>query len=193
MQDGSKRFVRLTATGGAVSIRSYIDGIKAAKANPDATFKHGLTCWWPCSGAAIVAQYREGLHDRINQAVPFLLRGTPAAAPVRINDDARPVYGPGGDKLAAGRIHRNQAQWRRRLTGKRHLWQTWVEDYDDEPYYVCEGCERRHGVGADDDNYLGPGGHVPLQHLGRDPHGNALIPWCDHPEHGDARQSAAAA
>ena len=25
-----------------------------------------------------------------------------------------------------------------------------------------------------------------------DPQGNALIPWCDHPEHGGARQAAAA-
>ncbi|MCZ2075469.1 MAG: hypothetical protein LC130_10775 [Bryobacterales bacterium] len=58
-----------------VSLRSYLNGIALAKANPDATFKQGITCWWPCTGREIMRQFRAGLHDRINQAVPCTRRG----------------------------------------------------------------------------------------------------------------------
>ena len=183
------RYVSLPAVNKRVPLGQYVGAILLAKANPDVEFRHGLTTWWPQTGAQIMRQFREGLHDRINQAVPAERRGVDR--PVDIRPDVRPVHAPGA-AVTAGRVHRNQAQWRRRLTGKRHLWESWLHEGDDEPYYVCERCERKHGVGADDPNYLGPGGHIPLQHLGRDARGNAIIPWCDHPEHPRAARPAAA-
>lgn len=53
--------------GKQVKLRAYIAAVKKAKANPDARFNEGLTCWWPVTGAQIVGQFREGMHDRINQ------------------------------------------------------------------------------------------------------------------------------
>ena len=58
-----------------VRLGRYVAFIKAAKAAPDAEFKHGLTCWWPVTGAEILQQFREGLAERINQAAPYYLRG----------------------------------------------------------------------------------------------------------------------
>ena len=34
-----------------VRLGAYVAFVKAAKAAPDAEFKHGLTCWWPVTGA----------------------------------------------------------------------------------------------------------------------------------------------
>ena len=70
-----KRFITIPAIDAQVTIGQYVQAIKAAKANLDREFKHGLTCWWPCTGAQIVKQYREGLHDRINQSIPYIERG----------------------------------------------------------------------------------------------------------------------
>ena len=64
------------ATGRTVSIGQYVTAIKFAKASPDAEFAHGLTCWWPCTGREIMEQFMRGVHDRINQAVPYIERGT---------------------------------------------------------------------------------------------------------------------
>ena len=58
-----------------VTIGQYVAAIKKAKANPDAQFPHGLTCWWPCTGSEIMKQFRRGMHDRIDQAVPYSRRG----------------------------------------------------------------------------------------------------------------------
>ena len=46
-----------------------------AKANPDMTFKTGFTTWWPTTGAEVMDQFREGMMDRINQAIPYIERG----------------------------------------------------------------------------------------------------------------------
>ncbi len=73
------RVIALPAVGKSVSLRVYIDAIRVAKANPDVEFRHGLTTWWPTSGRDIVAQFRAGLHDRINQAIPYRMRGRRAA------------------------------------------------------------------------------------------------------------------
>ena len=58
-----------------VSLGAYVRQIKIAKAHPNAEFKHGLTCWWPCTGAEIMRQFRRGMHDRINQRIPYSQRG----------------------------------------------------------------------------------------------------------------------
>ncbi len=58
-----------------VPLSVYLRGILLAKANPRAEFKHGLTCWWPCTGAEIMRQFFVGVQDRINQAIPYTERG----------------------------------------------------------------------------------------------------------------------
>jgi hypothetical protein len=69
------RTVNLPAIGKSVTLAAYVAAIRSAKANPDTTFKHGLTAWWPCTGQEIMRQFRTGMHDRINQRVPYRLRG----------------------------------------------------------------------------------------------------------------------
>jgi hypothetical protein len=69
------RYVTVSATGKRIPLGAYVAGVKLAKANPCATFKHGLTTWWSVTGAEIMEQFREGMHDRINQAVPYAARG----------------------------------------------------------------------------------------------------------------------
>lgn len=60
----------------AIPLAAYIAAVKIAKAHPDTMFKHGLTTWWSTSGAEIVQQFNAGVQDRINQAVPYIMRGT---------------------------------------------------------------------------------------------------------------------
>ena len=69
------RTVSLPAINRHVTLAAYVRAIRLAKANPDAEFKHGLTTWWPCTGREIMQQFRQGMHDRINQRVPYRLRG----------------------------------------------------------------------------------------------------------------------
>lgn len=68
------RFITLEAINKRVSLKNYIAGIKKAKANPDATFPYGLTCWWSCSGRDIMQQFMDSINDRINQAIPYIDR-----------------------------------------------------------------------------------------------------------------------
>lgn len=71
----SKRYIYLPAVEKRVPLGAYVKGIKTAIANPEAEFKHGLTCWWSCTGAEIRKQFRRGMHDRINQGIPYHKRG----------------------------------------------------------------------------------------------------------------------
>ncbi len=57
------RTVYLPAIGKRVSLAAYIRAVKLALANPDRTFSHGLTCWWSCTGAEIVDEFRQGMHE----------------------------------------------------------------------------------------------------------------------------------
>lgn len=64
----------------AISDRSiplgvYVKGVKAALEQPETEFKHGLTTWWPTTGAEIRRQFLRSIHDRINQGVPYIERG----------------------------------------------------------------------------------------------------------------------
>jgi len=68
------RTIYLPAIERHITLRQYLNGIKLAKANPDAEFKHGLTCWWPCTGEDICKQFFDGVQDRINQAIPYMKR-----------------------------------------------------------------------------------------------------------------------
>lgn len=59
----------------SVSVGQYVKAVKFAMSQPGRTFKHGLTCWWACTGADVAAQFRRGLHERINEAIPYVERG----------------------------------------------------------------------------------------------------------------------
>ena len=69
------RAIRLPAIDRAVPLAAYVSAVKLAKANPDRTFKHGLTTWWPTTGAEIMRQFNQGMNDRINCGVPYVRRG----------------------------------------------------------------------------------------------------------------------
>jgi hypothetical protein len=69
------RYITLPAINKSVPLAAYVSAIKTAKANPTVEFKHGLTCWWPCTGAEIMRQFFDGMTDRINQSVAYNQRG----------------------------------------------------------------------------------------------------------------------
>lgn len=69
------RTIRLSAIDRTVSLRAYVSAVKLAMANPDREFKHGLSTWWPTTGAEIRRQFFDGVQDRINQAIPYTSRG----------------------------------------------------------------------------------------------------------------------
>ena len=69
------RTITLPAVNMTVSLGAYVKAIKMARDNPDVEFKHGLTTWWPTLGRDIMRQFRDGMQDRINQAVPYVNRG----------------------------------------------------------------------------------------------------------------------
>lgn len=70
-----QRVITLPGPGITVTLGQYVKAVKTAIANPAAEFKHGLTCWYSCSGADIRRQFRAGMTDRINQGIPCILRG----------------------------------------------------------------------------------------------------------------------
>lgn len=69
--------VYLPAIDRTVSLRAYMDAVKLAKANLDRTFKHGFTCWWPCTGREIVEQWRRGIDERVSLGIPHFIRSQP--------------------------------------------------------------------------------------------------------------------
>ena len=71
------RVIGLPAIGISVTIGEYVKAIKLALANPEEEFKHGLTTWWPTKGSEIMQQFRQGVHGRINDKVPYYKRGLP--------------------------------------------------------------------------------------------------------------------
>lgn len=69
------RIVYLPAVNRAVTLGQYVSAVKIAIANPDREFTHGLTAWWPTTGAEIARQFLHGIIDRINAGVPYSKRG----------------------------------------------------------------------------------------------------------------------
>jgi hypothetical protein len=69
------RPIHLPAIDRTVSLAAYNQAVRLAKAFPTAMFKTGLTTWWPTTGAEIIKQFRQGMTDRINQAIPYSQRG----------------------------------------------------------------------------------------------------------------------
>jgi hypothetical protein len=70
----SKRVITLDG-GQRLSLARYLEIVRYAKAHPEYEFTRGFTCWWPCTGHEIMRQFRQGITDRINQAVPYAQRG----------------------------------------------------------------------------------------------------------------------
>jgi len=70
-----KRMIYVTGHDRWVTIGQYVQAVKTAKANPDAQFPHGLTCWWPVTGQEIVKQFARGMHERISDGVGYSKRG----------------------------------------------------------------------------------------------------------------------
>ena len=69
------RTIYLPAIGRTVTLRAYIAAVKMAKSHPGREFNHGLTTWWPTYGSEVVKQFLNGVHDRINQRIPYSRRG----------------------------------------------------------------------------------------------------------------------
>lgn len=69
------RVIYLPAIDKTVSVTAYVRAIKLAKDNPTIEFKHGLTTWWPTKGDEIMRQFRDGVTARINDAIPYMIRG----------------------------------------------------------------------------------------------------------------------
>ncbi len=73
-KDGKTRCITL-GDGFVVPMGVYVAGVKLAIANPDKQFNRCLRDRWPATGRTIRRQFREGMHDRINQAIPYNVRG----------------------------------------------------------------------------------------------------------------------
>jgi len=69
------RTIYLPALHRHVTLAAYLRAVRIAKANPKMTFNTGLTTWWPTTGAEVMDQFREGMMERINQAIPYIDRG----------------------------------------------------------------------------------------------------------------------
>lgn len=69
------RTIHLPAIDRTVTLAAYIQAVRLAKASPTAIFKTGLTTWWPTTVAEIMKQFRAGMSERINQAIPYSERG----------------------------------------------------------------------------------------------------------------------
>lgn len=67
----TKPGIYIPAIDRIVTVSAYVAAIRKAKANPDARFPHGLTCWWSCTGADIVAQFRVERNRRITAGRPI--------------------------------------------------------------------------------------------------------------------------
>jgi len=70
------RAIYVTGYDKWVSIGQYVKVIRQVKAaSPETVYKHGLTSWWPTTGGEIMQQFLASVHDRINDAIPYVKRG----------------------------------------------------------------------------------------------------------------------
>ena len=129
------RYIELPAVAKRVSLRQYVAAIRTAKANPDLEFKHGLTCWWPCTGAQIMRQFREGCRERMARRVAAMYpRDLPRADRRRVLLDRkvqahylhmlRPELRPGANPVLCGDLYDSERQlvlWKARRIAQREL------------------------------------------------------------------------
>ena len=59
--------------GHRVTVGAYVAAIR--KVDPTKTYDHGLCGWGPMTGACVLGEFREGVHDRINRHNPAYGRG----------------------------------------------------------------------------------------------------------------------
>jgi len=69
------RVIHLPAIDKVVPLGAYVQAVRIARANPQKMFSSGFTTWWPTTGAEIIEQFRQGMMQRINEAVPYIQRG----------------------------------------------------------------------------------------------------------------------
>lgn len=69
-----QRTITLPAVNKSVTMRAYVAAVRHAIAHPTTEYKHGLTTWWPTTGAEIRKQFRRSMNDRINEAVSYSAR-----------------------------------------------------------------------------------------------------------------------
>lgn len=69
-----RHFITL-GDGKQVTVGSYVRVVRAAISNPQANFKRGIDDNWPATGVEIVRDFRAGMIERINDAVPYYKRG----------------------------------------------------------------------------------------------------------------------
>jgi hypothetical protein len=76
-----QRVITLSAHGHrTVSLSSYTQSWQRVKSlvssgQSSTIFSQSLTRWWSCTARDILDEFREGMQDRINQAIPYILRG----------------------------------------------------------------------------------------------------------------------
>jgi hypothetical protein len=71
------RVIHLPAIDKVVPLGAYLHAIRIAKANPEKVFSAGLTAWSPATGAEIMDQFRRGMMQWFNEAVPYVRRSLP--------------------------------------------------------------------------------------------------------------------
>jgi len=102
----------ITVAGRPIPLSTYLAGIRLAISNPDTLFKSGLRNCGPELGKDIRRDFLRGVHNRINQGVPYIERGVrerltnrPAHKPIRklshqyqteLYRDAQRLLGYGG-------------------------------------------------------------------------------------------------
>ena len=60
-------YITLTATSKRIPVPVYVDTLKKVfSADPCTEYAHGLTTWWPATGADIRREFRQSIHERIN-------------------------------------------------------------------------------------------------------------------------------
>lgn len=70
-----KRKVYIPGVERWVTLGQYVQAVKLAMSNPDREFKTTLCQWTPGTGRQIWNEFRRSIHDRINQAIPYIQRG----------------------------------------------------------------------------------------------------------------------
>lgn len=69
------RIIYVPGVDRAIPLRTYVAAVKTAKSHPEIVFMTGLDNFGATTGAEIVRQFREAVQDRINQSIPYRLRG----------------------------------------------------------------------------------------------------------------------
>lgn len=126
--------ITLPATGKAMSIAHYARAIRVAREHPGEEFKHGLTTWYPCTGAQIMRQFRDGCRERMQRRMAYRWSELPRADRYRVQFDAaveraylrmlRPELRPDANPRLCGDLidsERRMVRWRARQVAQRRM------------------------------------------------------------------------